>query len=66
MAATKADPKPDKLRVSATVVMDVAALERARAKARQHGIPFSHYLERAVRLYGLYLDKKVSVIARPL
>jgi len=66
MAAAKADQKPDKLRVSATVVMDVAFLERARAKARQHGMPFSLYLERAVRLYGLYLDKKVSVIARPL
>ncbi|MEW5912011.1 MAG: hypothetical protein AB1814_05615 [Thermodesulfobacteriota bacterium] len=66
MPASKAEPKPDKLRVSATVVMDVTVLERARAKARQHNMPFSHYLERAVRLYGLYLDKKVSVIARPL
>ncbi|MCF8032111.1 MAG: hypothetical protein K9K66_02575 [Desulfarculaceae bacterium] len=58
--------RPAPLRVSATVVVDAATLERARAKAAQHEISFSKYLERAVRLYGKVLDKKVSVVPRPL
>lgn len=58
--------KPEKLRVSATVVMDAGALEKARAKAAQHDMPFPVYLEQAVRLYGKYLDKKITVLARPI
>ena len=58
--------KGQKVRVASLVVMDAAALERARHKAAQHGVPFPEYLERAVRLYGKLLDKKVSVIARPI
>lgn len=65
MASKGKGQRPDKLRVSATVVVDAAALERARAKAGEHDMAFSDYLERAVRLYGKYLDKKVSVIRRP-
>lgn len=54
------------VRVSAMVVMDAQSLERARRKAEEHGVPFPDYLERAVRLYGKFLDKKVTVIARPI
>ncbi|MBI5524293.1 MAG: hypothetical protein HY910_16835 [Desulfarculus sp.] len=56
----------EKVRVASLVVMDAAMLERARRKAAQHGVPFPDYLERAVRLYGKLLDKKVTVIARPI
>lgn len=56
----------EKLRVTATVVMDGAALARARDKAREHGMPFSVFLEQACRNYGKILDKKVSIIARPI
>jgi hypothetical protein len=56
----------DRLRVSAPVVMDVDSLERARQKAAQHGMPFAIFMEQACRLYGKYLDKKISVIARPI
>ena len=48
------------------MVMDADSLERARAKAAEHGMPFPVYLEQAVRLYGKYLDKKISVLARPI
>ena len=58
--------KPEKLRVSATVVMDADFLDKARVKAKEHGMPFPVYLEQAVRLYGKYLDKKISVLARPI
>jgi hypothetical protein len=54
------------VRVSALVVLDADVLEKARNKAQQHGIPFPKYLERACRLYGKYLDRKVTVISRPL
>ena len=54
------------LRVAATVVMDADTLEKARAKAAQHRLSFSEYLEEAVRLYGRALDKKVSVVPRPI
>jgi|GEM_PF-1262031 hypothetical protein len=60
------DERPPKLRVAAVVVMDGAMLAKARAKAEEHGVPFSDYMERAARLYGKFLDKKVSVIARPI
>ncbi len=66
MAARRKQQRPEKLRVSATVVLDAAALERARAKAGEHDMAFSDYLEKAVKLYGKYLDKKVSVISRPV
>ena len=58
--------RPQKLRISATVVMDADALARARAKAAEHGMPFEVFLENAVRLYGKYLDKKITAIARPI
>jgi hypothetical protein len=58
--------KEQGVRVSALVVMDAQVLDKARDKARQHGIPFSNYLERACRVYGKYLDHKITVIARPL
>ncbi len=58
--------KAKKLRVSAVVVMDADSLEKARAKAVEHDMPFPVYLEQAVRLYGKYLDKKISVLARPI
>jgi len=58
--------KGEKVRVAALVVMDAATLERARGKAEQHGVAFPEYLERAVRLYGKLLDKKITVIARPI
>lgn len=57
---------PGRVRVSAQVVMDAASLERARAKAQQHDMPFSVFLEQACRLYGKYLDKKITPIARPI
>ncbi|MCB2187998.1 MAG: hypothetical protein KQJ78_16385 [Deltaproteobacteria bacterium] len=60
----KESPQP--LRVASLLVMDQAMLEKARAKAQQHDVPFPEFLERACRLYGKYLDKKVSVIARPV
>ncbi len=66
MAKRDADPQPEPLRVAATLVVDAATLERARAKARQHQVSFSEYLEEAVRLYGKVLDKKVSVVPRPI
>lgn len=56
----------EKVRMASLVVMDGAMLERARRKAAQHGVAFPDYLERAVRLYGKLLDKKVTVIARPI
>ncbi len=64
--ARKHSATPEKLRVTASVVMDAEALERARAKARQHGMPFSVFLEQACRNYGKILDKKVTIIARPI
>ncbi len=66
MGGKQGDYREKRVRVSAMVVMDVAALERARAKAEEHGVEFPEYLERAVRLYGKFLDKKISVIARPI
>ncbi len=61
------DPKqPEQVRVSARVVMDQQALAKAQDKAKQHGVPFPEYLERAVKLYGKLLDKKITVISRPL
>lgn len=55
-----------KVRVASLVVMDAAMLERARHKAAEYGVAFPEYLERAVRLYGKFLDKKIMVIARPI
>lgn len=55
-----------RVRISAQVVIDAASLERARAKAAEHEMPFPDFLERACRLYGKYLDKKITVIARPI
>jgi hypothetical protein len=66
MSPKAKEKKPEKLRVSAMVVMDADSLERARAKAKEHEMPFPVYLEQAVRLYGKYLDKKISVLARPI
>lgn len=67
MAASKPKPTPPgPVRVSSLVVMDTAALQRARKKAGQHGVPFADYLEEAVKLYGKLLDKKVAVINRPI
>jgi len=66
MGDKEKDRRPPRLRVATVVVMDGAMLEKARQKAEEHGIPFSDYLERSVRLYGKFLDKKVSVIARPI
>jgi hypothetical protein len=66
MAKRDAARQPEPLRVAATLVVDAATLERARAKARQHQVSFSEYLEEAVRLYGKVLDKKVSVVPRPI
>ncbi|MCB2225272.1 MAG: hypothetical protein KQH53_01250 [Desulfarculaceae bacterium] len=66
MPPEQATKRPAPLRVSATVVVDAATLERARAKAVEHEMSFSRYLEKAVRLYGKVLDKKVSVVPRPL
>jgi len=66
MSPKSKSARPPKLRVSAVVVMDADSLERAKAKARQHDMPFPVYLEQAVRLYGMHLDKKISVIARPI
>jgi hypothetical protein len=54
------------VRISTLLVMDQAVLERARKKAEEHDMPFPDFLERACRLYGKYLDKKVTVIARPI
>ncbi len=58
--------RPQKLRISATVVMDAEALARARAKAQQHNMPFEVFLENAVRFYGKYLDKRITTVARPI
>jgi len=66
MPSETARKRPDPLRVAATVVVDAATLEKARAKAAQYDIPFSKYLERSLRLYGKTLDKKVSVVPRPI
>jgi hypothetical protein len=54
------------VRVSALLVIDATVLNKARDKSRQHGIPFPDYIERAVRLYGKYLDRKITVISRPI
>ena len=62
----KAKVSKERLRVSAPLVMDIDSLERARNKAAEHGMPFAVFLEQACRLYGKYLDKKISVIARPI
>ena len=45
--AKKSDPPP-KLRISQVLVMDQSTLARAQAKAAQHGVPFTQYLEEAV------------------
>ncbi len=66
MSSKAKEKKPEKLRVSAMVVMDADYLDKARAKAAEHDMPFPVYLEQAVRLYGKYLDKKISVLARPI
>ena len=66
MAGKQKEEQDRRVRVSAMVVMDQAVLERARAKAEQHGVSLPYYLERAVRLYGKFLDKKITVIARPI
>ncbi len=66
MAKNHAAKNPEHLRVAASLVMDADSLERARAKAAQHRVPFAEYLEEAVRLYGKVLDKKVSVVPRPI
>ncbi|MBU1274496.1 MAG: hypothetical protein KJ720_03900 [Proteobacteria bacterium] len=66
MAKNNVAKPQEPLRVAASLVMDAASLERARAKAAQHQIPFAEYLEEAVRLYGRVLDKKVSVVPRPI
>lgn len=58
--------RPERLRIAASMVMDEAALAKARAKAEEHGMDFARFLEGACRLYGRYLDKKVTIIARPL
>ena len=61
----KSEPPP-KLRISQLLVMDQATLKRAQAKAAQHGVPLTEYLEEAVALYGKFLDKKISVVPRPI
>jgi len=66
MSPKDKEGKPPKLRVSAVVVMDGDSLEKARRKAAEHDMPFPVYLEQAVRLYGKYLDKKITVLARPI
>lgn len=66
MAKNQAAKSKEPLRVAASLVMDAAALERARAKAAEHRMPFAEYLEKSVRLYGKVLDKKVSVVPRPI
>ena len=66
MAKNHAAKSEEPLRVAASLVMDAASLERARAKAAKHRVPFAEYLEEAVRLYGKVLDKKVSVVPRPI
>lgn len=63
---SKQEVQAQQVRISALLVMDAAVLERARAKAEQHEMPFPDFLERACRLYGKYLDKKITVIARPI
>lgn len=62
----KAPPREEPVRISAMVVLDADQLAKARAKAEQHGVSFPEYLERACRLYGKYLDRKITVIARPI
>ena len=66
MSQKQGKPPRDSVRISAMVVMDAASLDRAKAKAEQHNMPFPEYLERAVRMYGKYLDKKITAIARPI
>jgi len=66
MARNHAAKSQEPLRVAASLVIDAAALERARNKAAKHRVPFAEYLEEAVRLYGKVLDKKVSVVPRPI
>ncbi|MFH1034841.1 MAG: hypothetical protein V1806_10085 [Pseudomonadota bacterium] len=66
MSAKDKTLRGEKVRISSTVVVDAAMLERARLKAAEHGVPFPEYLERAMRLYGKFLDKKITVIARPI
>lgn len=62
----KDQAKESGVRVSALLVMDAVVLDKARDKAKQHEMPFPDYLERACRLYGKYLDHKISVIRRTL
>jgi len=65
MSATESrETKP--IRVTASVVMDLAMLEKAKAKANQHDITFSEFLEKAVKLYGRVLDHRVVVVTRPV
>eukprot|EP01022_Parablepharisma_sp_SALTPOND_P019482 TRINITY_DN33240_c0_g1_i3.p1 TRINITY_DN33240_c0_g1~~TRINITY_DN33240_c0_g1_i3.p1 ORF type:complete len:695 (-),score=151.94 TRINITY_DN33240_c0_g1_i3:192-2276(-) len=66
MPSETAPKRPQPLRVAANLVVDAATLDKARAKAAEHGMSFSRYLEKSVRLYGKVLDKKVSVVPRPL
>ncbi len=63
---SRQEVQAQQVRISALVVMDAAVLERAREKAAQYDMPFPDFLERACRLYGKYLDRKISVIARPI
>ncbi len=64
--ASQQKPKAEPLRVAATVVMDLGALNKAKDKAAQHGMDLGTFLEQACRMYGKVLDKKVLVIARPI
>lgn len=66
MSPNNPPKRPEPVRVSARLVMDRQTLAKAQEKAAQHGLTFPQYMERAVRLYGKMLDKKVTVIARPL
>lgn len=65
-AKSRQEVEAKQVRISTLLVLDQAVLERARKKAEEHGMPFPDFLERACRLYGKYLDKKVTVIARPI
>lgn len=65
-AKNKQEERASQVRISALLVIDAGTLARARAKAEQHEMPFPDFLERACRLYGKYLDRKISVIGRPI
>lgn len=65
-AKSRQEVEAKQVRISTLLVLDQAVLERARKKAEEHDMPFPDFLERACRLYGKYLDKKVTVIARPI